>query len=217
DSAPDQARHVVPVFLTHSPRSEPPVFISRNRMPPSGWELPVSVSTVLLLLLTTIIAVSDLVTHKIHNRATYTGIVLALIVNSLERGWDGPRGLEDSLKGLGLCGGLMLVSYVLFHVGGGDVKLLAMIGAFLGVEEGIEALLWTFVLGGIAGLTLLIWRVGFVKLMTGTFRHLLWSLKIGDWLPLTEEERRDLQRPLYLAPAAVVAVVIVVFDLMRLF
>jgi prepilin peptidase CpaA len=110
----------------------------------------------------------------------------------------------------------MLVSYVLFHVGGGDVKLLAMIGAFLGVEEGIEALLWTFVLGGIAGLALLIWRVGFVKLLTGTCRHLLWSLKIGDWLPLTEEERRDLQRPLYLAPAAVVAVVIVVFDLMRL-
>lgn len=186
-------------------------------MPPSGWALPVPVSTGLLLLLTGIVALSDIVTHRIPNWTTYTGIVLALVVNGLERGWDGPRGLEDSLKGLGLCGGLMLVSYVLFHVGGGDVKLLAMIGAFLGVEGGVKALLWTFVLGGIAGLALLVWRVGFLKLLTGTIRHLLWSLKIGDWLPLSEEERRDLQRPLYLAPAAVVAVVLVVFDLARLF
>jgi prepilin peptidase CpaA len=186
-------------------------------MPLSGWESPVSVSTILLLVLTTIIALSDVVTHRIPNWTTYTGIVLALVVNSLERGWDGPRGLEDSLKGLGLCGGLMLVSYVLFHVGGGDVKLLAMIGAFLGVEAGVETLLWTFVLGGIAGLTLLVWRVGFITLLAGSCRHLLWSLKIGDWLPLSDEERRNLQRPLYLAPAAVVAVVVVVFDLIRLF
>jgi prepilin peptidase CpaA len=180
-------------------------------------QLPVSVSTLLLLALTVVVAATDLATHKIRNGITYTGIILALAVNGFENGWDGPRGLEDSLKGLGLCGSLMLASYVLFDVGGGDVKLLAMLGAFLGVEQGIEALLWTFVLGGIAGLALLIWRVGFVKLVTHSVRHLFWSLKVGNWLPLTEQERADLQRPLYLAPAAVVAVVIVVFDLVRVF
>ena len=179
-------------------------------------QLPVSVSTLLLLLLTTIVAVTDLVTHRIPNWITYPGILIALAVNGLEQGWDGPRGLEDSLKGFALCGGLMVVSYVLFHVGGGDVKLLAMIGAFLGVEQGVEALLWTFILGGLVGLVLLIWRVGFVKLVTACTRQLLWSLRIGNWLPLSEEERKTLQRPLYLAPAAVVAVLVVVFDLIHL-
>lgn len=172
-----------------------------------------SISTLLLLALTMVVAATDLATHKIYNWSTYSGIVLALAVNGFERGWEGPRGLEDSLKGFALCGGLMLVSYVLFSVGGGDVKLLAMIGAFLGVEQGLQALLWTFVLGGIAGLALLIWRVGFAKLVSGTCRQILWSLRIGNWLPLTDEERKDLQRPLYLAPAAVAAVVLVVFDL----
>src|SRR5262245_13153769 len=128
-------------------------------------------STLLLLSLTTVVAVTDVVTHRIPNWITYTGIVLALAVNGLERGWDGPRGLEDGLKGLGLCGGLMLVSFVLFNVGGGDVKLLAMMGAFLGVEQGVEALLWTFTLGGIVGLSLLIWRVGLVRLVTGSLRQ----------------------------------------------
>lgn len=179
-------------------------------------QLPVSVSTLLLLLLTTIVAVTDLVTHRIPNRITYPGILVALAVNGFAQGWDGPRGLEDSLKGFALCGGLMVVSYVLFHVGGGDVKLLAMIGAFLGVEQGVEALLWTFIFGGMVGLVLLIWRVGFVKLVAACTRQLLWSLKIGNWLPLSEEERKNLERPLYLAPAAVVAVLVVVFDLIHL-
>ena len=33
----------------------------------------------------------------------------------------------------------------MFKVGGGDVKLIAMLGAFLGPEQGITAMLWTFV------------------------------------------------------------------------
>lgn len=180
-------------------------------------DLPASLSTWLLLALTVAVTITDLVTHRIPNWITYSGIILAVIVNGWEQGWDGPRGLEDSLKGLALCGGLMVVSYVLFNVGGGDVKLLAMMGAFLGVEQGVESLLWTFVLGGMAAVAMLIWRVGFVKLISGTLRQLLWSLKIGNWLPLSDDERRNLQRPLYLAPAAIGAVIIVVFDLVRLF
>ena len=35
------------------------------------------------------------------------------------------------------------------QVGGGDVKLIAMLGAFLGPEQGITAMLWTFVCGAL--------------------------------------------------------------------
>ncbi|MGQ0633851.1 MAG: prepilin peptidase [Planctomycetaceae bacterium] len=175
------------------------------------------VSTALLIALTIAIAVTDLKAQKIYNGMTYPGIALALTVNLLENGWEGPRGLEDSLKGLALCGGLMVVSYVLFSVGGGDVKLVAMLGAFLGVEKGVETLLWTFVIGGVVGLVLLIWRVGLVRLVKGTTRQLLWSLRLGSFPPLSDDERRELQRPLYLAPAAVAAVIIVAFDLINVF
>jgi prepilin peptidase CpaA len=109
----------------------------------------------------------------------------------------------------------MLLSFVFFSVGGGDVKLLAMVGAFLGVNQGLEALLWTFVLGGAAGLVALIWRVGFIKLVKGTVRHVLWSLRLVSWLPLSEAERRELQPSLYLAPSALLGVAIVCFDLAR--
>jgi prepilin peptidase CpaA len=180
--------------------------------------MDITLSTVLLILWTATAAVTDLVYHKIYNWTAYSGIVAGLAVNFLENGWnDGYPGLEDSLKGFALCGGLLLVSFVLFggRIGGGDVKLMAMLGAFLGFERGFDALLWTFVLGFALGICVLIWRVGFIRLVVGSVRHVLWSLRLASWLPLSEAERKQLEPSLKLAPAAVVAVVIVTFDLTR--
>ena len=55
----------------------------------------------------------------------------------------------------------MIVCFVFFPgIGGGDVKLMAMVGALLGTYDGLEALLWTFVLAACFGLIVLVWRVG---------------------------------------------------------
>jgi prepilin peptidase CpaA len=173
---------------------------------------------VLLLVTTAIAAVTDIRSHKIYNWTTYPGILLAFAVAFAQQGWnDDYPGLEGSLKGFALCGGMMLVCFLFFGIGGGDVKLLAMMGAFLGMERGVEALLWTFVLGSAAGLATLIWRVGFWRLLTGSLRHLGWSLRLGNWLPLTAEERLQLAPPLFLAPSAFLASVIVGLRLSHFF
>src|SRR5438270_468124 len=94
-------------------------------------------------------------------------IALPILIFVVKYGWlSDLSGLEDSLKGFAVCGGLMLVCFVFFGIGGGDVKLIAMMGAFLGFYRGVEALLWTFVLGAAAGLAILIWRVGLWRLIT---------------------------------------------------
>ena len=80
--------------------------------------------------------------------------------------------LRESLLGLLICGFTMLVCFVMFRVGGGDVKLMAMLGAFLGPEQGITAMLWTFVLGACVGLIALIWRVGPMRTIRLAFRHI---------------------------------------------
>ena len=167
-----------------------------------------------LLLITGLAAVTDLRWHKIYNWTTYPGILLGILLNAglaISAGgsiWDG---LQESLAGFFLCGFILLVCFVLFQVGGGDVKLLAMVGAFLGASRGLEVLLWTFVLGAVAGVAILIWRVGCWKLIKSTVRHVGYSLRLGSWLPLDEDERKQLQPPLYLAPAATLAVAIVIF------
>lgn len=172
--------------------------------------------TVLMLLFTATAAVTDFRNHKIYNWTTYPGILLAFVVHYLRNGWDGEYpALEDSLKGFALCGGLMLVCFLFFGIGGGDVKLMAMLGAFFGLEQGVEALVWTLVLGGAGALALLIWRVGLWRLITRVVRHALWSLRLGNWIPLAEDERKQLQAPLFLAPAALLATIIVNFGLQR--
>lgn len=153
-------------------------------------------------------SVTDVLWKTIPNAITYSGIVAGLIL----RGWlHGSAGVEEGLKGFTACGGLMLVCYVLLGIGGGDVKLIAMMGAFLGLYDGFEALLWTLVIGGVFGMALLIWQIGLVNLVRGMLRHgaLLWRAK--SWVPLNPPERMTLKQPLFLAPAALIAAVIVGF------
>ena len=89
-------------------------------------------------------------------------------------------------------------------------QAMAMIGAFLGLERGIEALLWTFVFGSGVAIALLIWRVGVWRLIARTVKHLASSLRWGVWSPLSSDERRELQAPLFLAPSPSLAAVAMV-------
>jgi prepilin peptidase CpaA len=174
-------------------------------------------------------ACTDLRWHKIYNWTTYPGMLTALAVNAVGSWmglaqqpdhpwsrWVGWIGLADSAAGFLACGFLMMVLFVFFRIGGGDVKLLAMLGAFLGLERGIETLLWTFVLGGAVGLTVLIWRVGLWTLLARSFRHVWSTMRLGHFSRLTEEERKQLQPPLYLAPTALAALLIVRFELLEI-
>jgi len=184
-------------------------------------------ATVLLLVLIVVATATDLLQHKIYNWTTYSGILAALGSNAagdvlLATGRAneaqirelGLIGLGNAFIGFLACGFVMLVCFVMFKIGGGDVKLIAMLGAFMGPERGIETMLWTFVLGGCAGLIVLIWRVGPARLIARTFRQIVYTLRLGRWSPLTDDERRQLQPPLFLAPCALAAVVVVRFSLL---
>ena len=101
------------------------------------WTIGILVTLLLLLVAATI---TDIRAQMIYNWNTYPGIVLGFVMRSVAGGMPA---FEDSVKGFFVCGGLMLVCFVLFGLGGGDLKLIAMMGAFLGFERGVEALLWT--------------------------------------------------------------------------
>ena len=182
-------------------------------------------TTIVLLGLMLVATVTDLARHKIYNWTTYTGILAALSLSAVgslllagtciseERlrslGWIP---VLESLVGLLACGFVMLVCFVMFKVGGGDVKLMAMLGAFLGPEQGITVMLWTFVLGACTGLIVLIWRVGPVRTIMLAFRRIAVVFAPMWFCPLTDEEHIQLQPPLFLAPSALMAVMMVQFS-----
>ena len=176
------------------------------------------IATTILFALVVIATITDLWRHQIYNWTTYTGILAALALSGaatvLDRSDIASVEFTQSLLGFLICGTVMMICFVLFQIGGGDVKLLAMTGAFLGPEFGIETLLWTFVLGGAVGVIILVWKLGAINLGFRVLQQLMSRLQLGNWEPLTDEEKTSLQLPLYLAPCALAAVLIVRFSIL---
>ncbi|MEO8499113.1 MAG: A24 family peptidase [Planctomycetota bacterium] len=188
--------------------------------------------TLLLIGFLLVSTITDVRHHDIHNWATYPGMIAALVISGVATWWGadvangspaqvetlGVSALPDSLFGFLACGVIMIVCYVFFPggVGGGDVKLLAMIGAFLGVESGLEAMLWTLVLGACAALISLVWRFGFWTLVASAARVAWYRLRVGSSFELSEQEREPLKTKLFLAPSALLGVIIVRFQLVEL-
>ncbi|MDA0588202.1 MAG: A24 family peptidase [Planctomycetota bacterium] len=156
---------------------------------------------------------TDVARHEILNWNTYPGMLAGLLLNVAGFGvlGSGFEGLSASLAGFLACGFIMLFAFVFFQLGGGDVKLVAMMGAFLGVELGLFALLWMFSVGFVLGVAIIIWQVGFVQIVKNVWWHLALVIKARSWVPMTTEQRKPLDRGLFLAPSALIATVIVSF------
>lgn len=156
---------------------------------------------------------TDVARHEILNWNTYPGMVIGMLLNLGGVGilGNGVEGLTGSLAGFFLCGFIMLFAFVFFQLGGGDVKLVAMMGAFLGVELGLFALLWMFSVGFVLGVAIIIWQTGFLQIVKNVWSHLILVIKAKSWVPMTTEQRKPLDRGLFLAPSALIATVIVSF------
>lgn len=171
------------------------------------------VALAVLLILLAVAAGTDIARHEIYNWNTYSGMLAGLLLNAGGMGIfpAGTAGASESAIGFVACGLIMLTAFVFFEMGGGDVKLIAMAGAFLGLERGIEALLWTFSLGFVVGVAIIIWQTGAWNLLRTTARHGMLVAKTRAWVPLSETERQPLKRGLFLAPSALAAAAIVVW------
>lgn len=115
---------------------------------------PVAIDVFSLLLLG-LCAYWDLRYRKIPNWATLPGIVLGLGANSLFGGW---AGMKASGIGLLVGFGALLVLFVLGWMGGGDVKLMAAVGALKGYPFIVSALFYSLIVGVVIGVAMLIWN-----------------------------------------------------------
>ena len=87
---------------------------------------------------------TDLRSRRIGNKLTYAAALLGLAVHAATGGWSGAGA---SALGWLVGFGLLLVPWLRGAMGGGDVKLLAAIGAL----QGPWFVLYTAIYGGLAG------------------------------------------------------------------
>lgn len=138
--------------------------------------------TGLLIGLLAVAAWCDWRTHKIPNGLLFGGALLGLVVSSLMPATR-DTGLLGSLAGLATGLALLLPLYLMRVLGAADVKLMAMIGAFLGVPATVYAVLATLLAGGLLALVHAACR-GVLRSMlrnVGTLLQSAWvSLEFGQ-------------------------------------
>jgi prepilin peptidase CpaA len=104
-----------------------------------------SPADLLLAVLLVIAAVSDWRTYRIPNWLTMGGALVGLLLNAFVT----DVGVLSALGGLGLGLVLLLPLWALRVLGAGDVKLMAMVGAFAGAPDVLVALVFSLIAGGI--------------------------------------------------------------------
>ncbi len=104
-----------------------------------------------LIALLAVAAVIDWRSGRIPNWLTLTGMAWGLAFNA-SQGASMTSGLGDGVLGLGTGLALFLPLYAMRAMGAGDVKLMAMVGAFLGAGPTAMAALFVVIAGGVASL-----------------------------------------------------------------
>ena len=125
---------------------------------------------VALLLLVSIAAVNDLATRRIPNRLLLAGLAAALALDVLAP-QPGPA-LRSACLGLSLGLALFLPFYMVRGMAAGDVKMMAVVGAFVGPEEAFAVAILTWCVGGVMALLLVAMR-GRLRLALGNLGRML--------------------------------------------
>jgi prepilin peptidase CpaA len=177
-----------------------------------AWMLAYNLLAVLpMIALLAYAAAEDLRTRRIRNWLT-----LCLVVTGVAHSIASSHGpaLGQSLLGLLAGFGLPLMLFILGALGGGDVKLLAGVGAWLGATSVIEVFLAAAVVGMVIVLMQCAWNGRLTSLFRNTYVLVISLLhldKVGlEQMKLTGQSCRSVDRPLPYAVPVLIAVVLTV-------
>ncbi|AYH45630.1 A24 family peptidase [Azoarcus sp. DN11] len=126
-----------------------------------------------LLLGTLAVAVlADLHARRIPNLLVLSGLVSGVIFHGLTTSTEGILGpssqaitVSFALAGIAVGFAALLPLYALRAMGAGDVKLMMMVGAFLGPLQTLGVVVLTFAAGGVLAIGMALWQRSFAQLV----------------------------------------------------
>lgn len=140
-------------------------------------------SAALALLILAAVA-TDVRSRRIPNRLVLAGLAIALALHATAWLSGAPSlagaALWSPLAGLLAAGALLLPLYLLRACGAGDVKLLAMVGAFVGASVALWAAFYMLLAGGVLSIAVML-GCGVARRTLANLRTLL----VLAWLRMT--------------------------------
>ncbi|WP_425801573.1 prepilin peptidase [Desulfitobacterium sp. Sab5] len=141
-----------------------------------------------LALTISIAAFTDFREHRIYNKLLGPAFVMAIALQIYFKGWIG---LRESLFGAFIGFLILLIPYFLGGIGAGDVKLLAVIGAFGGVHFVITSFLYGAIVGGIISVILLARRGALYSTLHRFLLFYLLRIKIDPQNKQADEAQKE--------------------------
>ncbi len=132
--------------------------------------IPMSV----VLLASLVAAVTDLRRLRIYNALTLPLIVSGMVY----QGWVGGQlGIAHSVVAVAVSGGILLIPYILGGIGAGDVKLMAGVGAWLGMPLTVYVFLASSLAAGVYAAVLLL-RYGGLRQIIRNLQIMYYKAKV---------------------------------------
>jgi len=125
---------------------------------------------VALLLLVSVAAVNDIATRRIPNRLLLAGLGCALLLHLLSA--HPGDALIASFQGMATGLAIFLPFYLLHGMAAGDVKMMAVVGAFTGPATAFEIAVLTWCAGGVMAVLTILVR-GRMRLAIGNIGRML--------------------------------------------
>lgn len=122
----------------------------------------IEVKIALLLILLVVAGYFDIKSRRIPNQLVLAGLIASFVLQINLNGFDGFKAWGSGL----LVGfGLFLPFYLLRAMGAGDVKLMAMVGAFIGPLYVLGAALVTLAAGGVLAIAMAMYSGALMQTM----------------------------------------------------
>lgn len=121
-------------------------------------------------------AVSDVRRGRIPNKLTYTAIAGAIVARTALVGLPGSKSCG---LGILIAGGLFAVLFVLGAMGGGDLKMMAAIGAWVGGTHILTVVIAIGLAGGVLALTSTILSRNTIQTVRNTVRLIAYRFTFG--------------------------------------
>jgi prepilin peptidase CpaA len=129
--------------------------------------------------------------RRIPNALTFGAAAAALIYNGATGGWSG---LGAAALGWLIGAAAFIVPFALGGLGGGDVKLLGALGAWLGPAGAMWVALYTGVAGGVMALAVAL-ASGYLRRALSNVSLLLMHWRISGLRPLSEVSLESSEGP----------------------
>ncbi len=120
-----------------------------------GDEIINPATAFVLSVLLVVAVATDLKSHRIPNLLLLPALSLALMLHAVNAGMVG---LFTSIGGLALGLAMLLPLYAVGGMAAGDVKLLGVVGSFLGPWGALVAGLATMMAGAVLGIAIILWQ-----------------------------------------------------------